>query len=121
MFRGCFAECVFHQEGDHDFKNITTNSPKISLRDQIYHIENKEQCLEKGFDWVKDSYNFDSLPNALISLFVFSTLDGWADMTRRGSQCIGEDLQPKAEQYTITSYVYFISFLLTTCFFVSLT
>lgn len=43
-------------------------------------IENKWDCLTYGGDWLNRTYNFDNMMNALVSLFVMSTTNGWSQI-----------------------------------------
>ena len=41
-----------------------------------YNIS-KTTCLAKNQKWMVNPFNFDTFPNALLLLFVVSTLDNW--------------------------------------------
>lgn len=41
----------------------------------------KWDCLDSGGEWVNREYNFDSVPMALVSLFVYTSTDWWSRMT----------------------------------------
>ena len=59
-------------------------------------VKNKTQCLElsdKGNRWVNHKYNFDNLGQALMSLFVLSSKDGWVSIMYQGLDAVGPDLQ----------------------------
>lgn len=59
-------------------------------------IKNKTQCLElseKGNRWVNHKYNFDNLGQALMSLFVLSSKDGWVSIMYQGLDAVGPDQQ----------------------------
>jgi hypothetical protein len=40
----------------------------------------KWDCLNRGGLWVNRTFNFDNMPNALITLFTMSTTAGWSEM-----------------------------------------
>jgi len=43
-------------------------------------IDNKWDCFDYGGSWVNNDYNFDNILNALITLFVISTTEGWVNL-----------------------------------------
>ena len=43
--------------------------------------------------WVNQKYNFDNIFNALMSLFVLSSKDGWVDIMYHGLDAVGIDKQ----------------------------
>ena len=43
--------------------------------------------------WVNQKYNFDNIFNALMSLFVLSSKDGWVDIMYHGLDAVGIDQQ----------------------------
>ncbi|XP_039643845.1 voltage-dependent T-type calcium channel subunit alpha-1G isoform X3 [Perca fluviatilis] len=96
LFKGKFFVCV----GD-DVKNIT----------------NKSSCLQANNKWVRHKYNFDNLGQALMSLFVLASKDGWVDIMYDGLDAVGVDQQP-IMNYNPWMLLYFISFLLIVAFFV---
>ncbi|ROT76898.1 putative voltage- gated calcium channel [Penaeus vannamei] len=97
LFKGTFFYC----EGE-NLKNVTT----------------KDDCLAiPGNIWLNRKYNFDDLGQALMSLFVLSSKDGWVNIMYTGLDAVGVDLQPK-ENYSQWRLLYFISFLLLVGFFV---
>ena len=59
-------------------------------------VKNKTQCLElsgNGNRWVNHKYNFDNLGQALMSLFVLSSKDGWVNIMYSGLDAVGIDQQ----------------------------
>ncbi|KAA8581083.1 hypothetical protein FQN60_002664 [Etheostoma spectabile] len=96
LFKGKFFVCV----GD-DVKNIT----------------NKSSCLQANNKWIRHKYNFDNLGQALMSLFVLASKDGWVDIMYDGLDAVGVDQQP-IMNYNPWMLLYFISFLLIVAFFV---
>ena len=59
-------------------------------------MTNKTQCLElsaNGNRWVNHKYNFDNLGQALMSLFVLSSKDGWVNIMYQGLDAVGIDQQ----------------------------
>ncbi|XP_048104998.1 voltage-dependent T-type calcium channel subunit alpha-1I-like [Alosa alosa] len=96
LFKGKFYYCV-----GLDVKNIT----------------NKSDCLSANYRWVHHKYNFDNLGQALMSLFVLASKDGWVNIMYHGLDAVGIDQQP-IMNYSPWMLLYFISFLLIVSFFV---
>ncbi|NXA38373.1 CAC1H protein, partial [Eudromia elegans] len=96
LFKGKFYYC----DGP-DVKNITT----------------KTDCANARYKWVRRKYNFDNLGQALMSLFVLSSKDGWVNIMYDGLDAVGIDQQP-IQNHNPWMLLYFISFLLIVSFFV---
>ncbi|KAK5873367.1 hypothetical protein PBY51_018415 [Eleginops maclovinus] len=96
LFKGKFYYCV-----GFDVKNIT----------------NKSDCLAANYRWVHHKYNFDNLGQALMSLFVLASKDGWVNIMYHGLDAVGIDQQPLTNN-SPWMLLYFISFLLIVSFFV---
>ncbi|NWH22762.1 CAC1H protein, partial [Grus americana] len=96
LFKGKFYYC----DGP-DIKNITT----------------KTDCTNAHYKWVRRKYNFDNLGQALMSLFVLSSKDGWVNIMYDGLDAVGIDQQP-IQNHNPWMLLYFISFLLIVSFFV---
>ncbi|XP_066517733.1 voltage-dependent T-type calcium channel subunit alpha-1H isoform X3 [Hoplias malabaricus] len=96
LFKGKFYHC----EG-FDTRNIT----------------NKSECLQAHYRWVRRKYNFDNLGQALMSLFVLSSKDGWVNIMYDGLDAVAVDQQP-IRNHNPWMLLYFISFLLIVSFFV---
>ncbi|XP_054912536.1 voltage-dependent T-type calcium channel subunit alpha-1I-like [Poeciliopsis prolifica] len=96
LFKGKFYYCV-----GSDVKNIT----------------NKTDCIRAGYRWVHHKYNFDNLGQALMSLFVLASKDGWVNIMYHGLDAVGIDQQPLTNNNP-WMLLYFISFLLIVSFFV---
>ncbi|XP_034935713.1 voltage-dependent T-type calcium channel subunit alpha-1I isoform X2 [Chelonus insularis] len=84
----------------------------------VKNVRNKTDCLQdpRNF-WVNRKYNFDDLGNALMSLFVLSSRDGWVNIMYTGLDAVGVDQQPQ-ENHSEWRLLYFISFILLVGFFV---
>ncbi|XP_049320240.1 voltage-dependent T-type calcium channel subunit alpha-1G isoform X6 [Astyanax mexicanus] len=85
--------------------------------EDIRNITNKSDCLLAKYKWVRHKYNFDNLGQALMSLFVLASKDGWVDIMYDGLDAVGVDQQP-IMNYNPWMLLYFISFLLIVAFFV---
>ncbi|XP_041670757.1 voltage-dependent T-type calcium channel subunit alpha-1G isoform X4 [Cheilinus undulatus] len=85
--------------------------------EDVRNITNKSDCLQANHKWVRHKYNFDNLGQALMSLFVLASKDGWVDIMYDGLDAVGVDQQP-IMNYNPWMLLYFISFLLIVAFFV---
>ncbi|CAL8282606.1 unnamed protein product [Merluccius merluccius] len=85
--------------------------------EDVRNITNKSDCLQASYKWVRHKYNFDNLGQALMSLFVLASKDGWVDIMYDGLDAVGVDQQPLMN-YNPWMLLYFISFLLIVAFFV---
>ncbi|XP_053707243.1 voltage-dependent T-type calcium channel subunit alpha-1I isoform X1 [Synchiropus splendidus] len=83
----------------------------------IKNITNKSDCLQANYKWVHHKYNFDNLGQALMSLFVLASKDGWVNIMYHGLDAVGVDQQPVTNNNP-WMLLYFISFLLIVSFFV---
>nr|CBN81174.1 T calcium channel alpha 1G subunit variant 88 [Dicentrarchus labrax] len=85
--------------------------------EDVSNIFNKTDCWQAGYKWARHKYNFDNLGQALMSLFVLASKDGWVDIMYNGLDAVGVDKQP-ITNYNPWMLLYFISFLLIVAFFV---
>ncbi|KAM8724154.1 voltage-dependent T-type calcium channel subunit alpha-1I isoform 2-T2 [Acanthopagrus schlegelii] len=83
----------------------------------VKNITNKSDCLQANYKWVHHKYNFDNLGQALMSLFVLASKDGWVNIMYHGLDAVGVDQQPVTNNNP-WMLLYFISFLLIVSFFV---
>ncbi|KAM5227412.1 voltage-dependent T-type calcium channel subunit alpha-1H isoform 2-T2 [Ctenodactylus gundi] len=81
------------------------------------NISTKAECRAAHYRWVRRKYNFDNLGQALMSLFVLSSKDGWVNIMYDGLDAVGIDQQP-VTNHNPWMLLYFISFLLIVSFFV---
>ncbi|XP_054098375.2 voltage-dependent T-type calcium channel subunit alpha-1H isoform X4 [Callithrix jacchus] len=81
------------------------------------NISTKAECRAAHYRWVRRKYNFDNLGQALMSLFVLSSKDGWVNIMYDGLDAVGVDQQP-VQNHNPWMLLYFISFLLIVSFFV---
>ncbi|XP_041863089.1 voltage-dependent T-type calcium channel subunit alpha-1I-like isoform X2 [Melanotaenia boesemani] len=87
------------------------------LGPDVKNITNKSDCLQVNYKWVHHKYNFDNLGQALMSLFVLASKDGWVNIMYHGLDAVGVDQQPVTNNNP-WMLLYFISFLLIVSFFV---
>uniref|UniRef100_A0A4W6CWI3 Calcium voltage-gated channel subunit alpha1 Ib n=1 Tax=Lates calcarifer TaxID=8187 RepID=A0A4W6CWI3_LATCA len=82
LFKGKFYYCV-----GFDVKNIT----------------NKSDCLAANYRWIHHKYNFDNLGQALMSLFVLASKDGWVNIMYHGLDAVGIDQQLHCPYIVVTT------------------
>uniref|UniRef100_UPI00398F71E0 voltage-dependent T-type calcium channel subunit alpha-1G n=1 Tax=Pristiophorus japonicus TaxID=55135 RepID=UPI00398F71E0 len=87
------------------------------LGEDTRNVTNKSDCFQANYKWTRHKYNFDNLGQALMSLFVLASKDGWVDIMYDGLDAVGVDQQP-VMNYNPWMLLYFISFLLIVAFFV---
>nr|XP_026690675.1 voltage-dependent T-type calcium channel subunit alpha-1G isoform X3 [Ciona intestinalis] len=84
----------------------------------LRNVTNKTDCLlSSNNQWVNRRYNFDDVGQALMSLFVISSKDGWVEIMYHGIDATGIDQQP-IRNSNPWMLLYFVSFLLIVGFFV---
>ncbi|XP_077025003.1 voltage-dependent T-type calcium channel subunit alpha-1I [Tamandua tetradactyla] len=81
------------------------------------NITNRSDCVAANYRWVHHKYNFDNLGQALMSLFVLASKDGWVNIMYNGLDAVAVDQQPVIN-HNPWMLLYFISFLLIVSFFV---
>ncbi|XP_018092078.2 voltage-dependent T-type calcium channel subunit alpha-1H isoform X2 [Xenopus laevis] len=81
------------------------------------NITNRSECTRARYKWVRRKYNFDNLGQALMSLFVLSSKDGWVNIMYDGLDAVATDVQP-VKNHNPWMLLFFISFLLIVSFFV---
>ncbi|XP_034538500.1 voltage-dependent T-type calcium channel subunit alpha-1H-like isoform X1 [Notolabrus celidotus] len=94
LFKGKFHHCL-----GHDIRNITT----------------KSECLAANYRWTRKKFNFDSLPQALMSLFAMFSTDDWVNIMYDGLDAVGVGKQP-VKNYNEWMLLYFISFMVMSFF-----
>ncbi|XP_053326257.1 voltage-dependent T-type calcium channel subunit alpha-1I [Spea bombifrons] len=83
----------------------------------VRNVTNRSDCEAANYKWVHHKYNFDNLGQALMSLFVLASKDGWVNIMYNGLDAVAVDQQP-ITNHNPWMLLYFISFLLIVSFFV---
>ncbi|KAJ8001332.1 hypothetical protein DPEC_G00168440 [Dallia pectoralis] len=109
----CAFFIVFGILGVQLFKGKFYHCEGLDLR----NVTNRTDCLQAGYRWTRRKYNFDNLGQALMSLFVLSSKDGWVSIMYDGLDAVGVDQQP-VRNHNPWMLLFFISFLLIVSFFV---
>ncbi|KAM8869009.1 voltage-dependent T-type calcium channel subunit alpha-1I-like [Spinachia spinachia] len=85
------------------------------IGEYIDDITNKTDCLSANYRWEQKDFNFDSLPQALMSLFVMYSKDGWVTLMYDGLDAVGVDQQPVIN-HNEWMLIFFISFMIVSFF-----
>lgn len=91
------------------------NSSRCSIA--VYPVEDARDCNVAGGKWSRRRYNFDNVLEALVTLFVVSSRDGWTEIMRNGLDSTGDERHPK-EDANLMAVLYFVTFLLIVGYFV---
>ncbi|XP_044157156.1 voltage-dependent T-type calcium channel subunit alpha-1I [Bufo gargarizans] len=83
----------------------------------VRNVTNRSDCEAANYKWVHHKYNFDNLGQALMSLFVLASKDGWVNIMYNGLDAVAVNQQP-VTNHNPWMLLYFISFLLIVSFFV---
>jgi len=70
FFKGAFYQCV-------------------SIDDLMSKVSTMWDCMDYGGNWVNQKSNFDNIFEAMVSLFVIATTEGWVDMMWIGVDSVG--------------------------------
>ncbi|CAI2364628.1 unnamed protein product [Moneuplotes crassus] len=83
---------------------------------ETYEIKMREECLEIGGIWKTYDSNFDNTINAMLTLFVVSSLEGWPDIMYQATDATSIERGPKEDASYYYS-LYFVFFILVGNFF----
>ena len=73
--------------------------------------------MDRGGNWVNEKMNFDNILNAMVSLYVIASTEGWIDMMWVGVDSIGVNIQPKKDNQLLWS-IFYIGFIVVGSFFI---
>lgn len=65
--------------------------------EEMYLYHSKTDCLAAGHKWLRHYTNFDSAPEAMKSLFIIATFEGWPDIMHQAVDATGIDQGPEFE------------------------
>lgn len=80
-------------------------------------IITKQDCIDGGFDWANGDSNFDNIIQAMRTLFILTTTEGWAGVMYTGIDAVGVDMVQKQDRHP-GMVIYFISFMVCGALFV---
>ena len=81
-----------------------------------YELHDEKQCLKAGGSWENQDHNFDNVKEAMTTLYVVASLEGWPDIMFYSLDFMGARQGPK---YNVSpGYMfYFVIFILIGSFF----
>ena len=74
-------------------------------------VDTKAECLSAGGTWRAAKFNFDSFPEAFMTVFIVATGDNWQDIMFETMDMRGHNLQPVENYAKWTAIYFFISIL----------
>ena len=80
-------------------------------------IITKADCINAGFDWANGDSNFDNIIQAMRTLFILTTTEGWAGVMWTGIDAVGVDKVQIQDRHPYM-VVYFVSFMVCGALFV---
>lgn len=81
-----------------------------------FTVESKWDCFNSGGEWENSVYNFDNVYNALITLFLMSTIAGWSDIMMTCATSDSVDYL-SGTQLNAIWVIFFIIFIIVGAFF----
>lgn len=79
-------------------------------------IEEKSECLKQGFSWENSDVNFDNVLEAIATLFILTTQEGWPDIMHKGMDVVDTEHSPRRDNFKYGAF-YFIFYILIGSFF----
>jgi hypothetical protein len=84
-----------------------------------YNIGTREDCDQKNGVWFTYDHNFDSVGEAMITLFIISSLEGWPDIMYIAVDSTGVAKGPKIDSTPYAAYFFLIFILIGSFFFLN--
>mmetsp|Transcript_7183 Transcript_7183/g.12108 ORF Transcript_7183/g.12108 Transcript_7183/m.12108 type:complete len:1503 (-) Transcript_7183:75-4583(-) len=84
--------------------------------EDIFVLHTELECVTAGGEWKRFDQNFDDAKQAMLTLYVVSSLEGWPDTMLQGVDMVGTNQGPSKEN-TKESMIYFAAFILIGSFF----
>jgi hypothetical protein len=106
ILKGKFYHCQFPDELS-DFIKITS-------------IDTKYDCINYGGLWRNKPINFDDIPNALLTLFIMTTTEGWVVFMNDAVDSRGIGLQPQRGENPMYQYVFIMYMIFGSLFITNL-
>ena len=94
----------------------TLNGKSFYCSIDKYKYHNKLDCNAAGGSWLVYDSNYDDIGQALMTLFIVSTLEGWPDIMLQSVDAVGVDKGPRCESQPGILYFYVI-FIMVGSFF----
>ena len=78
----------------------------------------KWDCLDLGGEWSKKFMNFDSIAEAIYSLFIISNAVSWSETMYIGAGSLGVDMIPTTELQSYLTPFFFVLTIIIGNFFI---
>jgi hypothetical protein len=72
---------------------------------------NRDSCLESNRSWVEFKHNFNNITEAIPTLFVISSFDGWGEIMQISWNSQTADIGPDPFNSAAATYVFYILFV----------
>jgi hypothetical protein len=82
----------------------------------MYTIQTEQDCMINLGEWKQFDFNFDDVKQAMMTLYVVASLEGWPDIMIQALDMTEQGQGPRKEN-TLASMVFFIVFILIGSFF----
>jgi hypothetical protein len=76
-----------------------------------------QDWLDVGGAWVNEDANFDNVGEAILSLFIASTTEGWLEIAFNGVDAVGIHKQPQVEN-NMFWLIFFVFYVILGNFFI---
>lgn len=84
-----------------------------------YEISNQKECRLANGEWKPYDANYDSVPDAMLTLFIISTLEGWPTLMHDIVDSKGENVGPELNSSPYFAYFFVIFIFVCTFFFLN--
>jgi len=102
------------------FYRCHTEELSISYQEKLDLISTKEDCMNYGGDWVNQDLNFDSTPEAFITLFTVMSTEGWIDVMWNSVDAVEIGMEPILNYQRSYVLFYVIMILILCMLFINL-
>ena len=85
LLKGSYGSC---SKGS--YQGLNEAQQTVTLK-----IKNKVECLLAGGEWSVNDSNFDNIIQAMRTLFILCTTEGWAGVMFLGIDAVGPDMVSK--------------------------
>ena len=83
-------------------------------------IEARDTCELSGFNWKNMDYNFDNVPQAMVTLFIVMSQESWPNRMYEGVDARSIDESPKTNYNPYIAYYYVVFVIIGNFFMVNL-
>ncbi|XP_026318237.1 voltage-dependent calcium channel type D subunit alpha-1-like [Hyposmocoma kahamanoa] len=104
MFKGKFFRC-----------SDTTKMTEAECHGKYLIYENGKPVINSR-EWLKNKFNFDDVPNGMLTLFTVSTFEGWPNLLTTSMDSNKEDHGPVENSRPLVAFFY-ISYIIVIAFF----